>query len=305
MEVVGPVPRRPPVGHRARGLQRRRRRVGVRSPTTTPGRAPTAGARTAWAASATAGSTSASASPCGTSRDPILKERLFGLTNDEGNHGEDVKEYWWALDSTPTHSWMRWLYKYPQRRVPLRPAGRREPPPRTRSSPSTSWSTPACSTTTATSTSTVTYAKAGARRHLHRDRVHEPRPRRRRRCTCCRTLWFRNTWSWGRDDRRPRLRRRTAGRRRRRPRRSLGDGYWLGGADGDPRPAAVLRERDQHRAAVGHAERARRTPRTASTTTSSGGARRRSTPTRTGTKAAAWYRLDVAAGRDGRRSGCG
>ncbi len=51
-------------------------------------------------------------------RDPILKERLFGLTNAEGNHGEDVKEYYFYLDSTPTHSYMRWLYKYPQRAYP-------------------------------------------------------------------------------------------------------------------------------------------------------------------------------------------
>ena len=51
-------------------------------------------------------------------RDPILKERLFGLTNGEGNHGEDVKEYWWALDGTPTHSWMQWLYRYPQAEFP-------------------------------------------------------------------------------------------------------------------------------------------------------------------------------------------
>jgi Mannosylglycerate hydrolase MGH1-like glycoside hydrolase domain len=47
-------------------------------------------------------------------KDPILKERLFGLTNAEGNHGEDVKEYYWYLDSTPTHSYMKWQYKYPQ-----------------------------------------------------------------------------------------------------------------------------------------------------------------------------------------------
>src|SRR5512145_952233 len=47
-------------------------------------------------------------------RDPILKERLFGLTNEEGNHGEDVKEYYFYLDSTPTHSYMKSLYKYPQ-----------------------------------------------------------------------------------------------------------------------------------------------------------------------------------------------
>jgi len=67
-------------------------------------------------------------------RDPILKERLFGLTNSEGNHGEDVKEYYFYLDSTPTHSYMRYLYKYPQRAYPYddlvqtnRRRGRRDP----------------------------------------------------------------------------------------------------------------------------------------------------------------------------------
>ena len=47
-------------------------------------------------------------------RDPILKERAFGLVNYEGNHGEDVKEYWWYLDALPDHSWLRWRYHYPQ-----------------------------------------------------------------------------------------------------------------------------------------------------------------------------------------------
>jgi len=51
-------------------------------------------------------------------KDPIIKERLFGLTNSEGNHGEDVKEYYFYLDSTPTHSYMKFLYKYPQRAYP-------------------------------------------------------------------------------------------------------------------------------------------------------------------------------------------
>jgi hypothetical protein len=51
-------------------------------------------------------------------KDPIVKERLFGLTNSEGNHGEDVKEYYFYLDSTPTHSYMKFLYKYPQRAFP-------------------------------------------------------------------------------------------------------------------------------------------------------------------------------------------
>lgn len=50
--------------------------------------------------------------------DPIVKERLFGLTNSEGNHGEDVKEYYYYLDSTPTHSYMKYLYKYPQEAYP-------------------------------------------------------------------------------------------------------------------------------------------------------------------------------------------
>src|SRR3970040_645462 len=51
-------------------------------------------------------------------RDPILKERLFGLTGNEGNHGEDVKEYYFYLDNTPTHSYMKFLYKYPQSAFP-------------------------------------------------------------------------------------------------------------------------------------------------------------------------------------------
>src|SRR5512142_412989 len=51
-------------------------------------------------------------------RDPILKERLFGLSNSEGNHGEDVKELYYYLDATPSHSWMRMLYKYPQAAFP-------------------------------------------------------------------------------------------------------------------------------------------------------------------------------------------
>ena len=86
-------------------------------------------------------------------RDPILKERLFGLTNSEGNHGEDVKEYYFYLDTTPTHSYMKYLYKYPQAAYPYADLVADEP----RGAPATSWSTscwtPASSTTTATSTS--------------------------------------------------------------------------------------------------------------------------------------------------------
>ncbi len=51
-------------------------------------------------------------------RDSILKERIFGLTGNQGNHGEDAKEYWWYLDATPSHSWNRWRYHYPQGEYP-------------------------------------------------------------------------------------------------------------------------------------------------------------------------------------------
>jgi hypothetical protein len=63
-------------------------------------------------------------------KDPILKERLFGLTNSEGNHGEDVKEYYFYLDSTPTHSYMKYLYKYPQGEFPYEGSGGDKPQPR-------------------------------------------------------------------------------------------------------------------------------------------------------------------------------
>ena len=109
------------MGHRARGLQRATAMPGLISRTITRAAAPIAGARTGLPGLATTSSISASVSRCGTSSDPILKERLFGLTNSEGNHGEDVKELYYYLDATPSHSWMRMLYKYPQAAFPYAP----------------------------------------------------------------------------------------------------------------------------------------------------------------------------------------
>ena len=93
-------------------------RPGTTSRTTTPARARTAGARTASWGSPTTTSALCFALALWNGRDPILKERLFGLTGPEGNHGEDVKECYFYLDATPTHSYMRALYKYPQREYP-------------------------------------------------------------------------------------------------------------------------------------------------------------------------------------------
>ncbi len=85
--------------------------------------------------------------------DPILKERLFGLTGPEGNHGEDVKECYYYLDSTPTHSYLQGALQVSAGRVSLRAAGRGEPPARPSTIPSSSSPTPASSTRAATSTS--------------------------------------------------------------------------------------------------------------------------------------------------------
>ena len=71
-------------------------------------------------------------------RDPILKERAFGLTGSQGNHGEDVKEYWWYLDAIPSHAWNRWRYHYPQAAYPVSGPDRPERARATGTSPSTS-----------------------------------------------------------------------------------------------------------------------------------------------------------------------
>ena len=87
-------------------------------PTISPAPAPIAGVKMVLPVSAMTNSTFCFALALWNGKDPILKERLFGLTNSEGNHGEDVKEYYFYLDNTPTHSYMKYLYKYPQAAFP-------------------------------------------------------------------------------------------------------------------------------------------------------------------------------------------
>jgi hypothetical protein len=136
-------------------------------------------------------------------KDPILKERIFGLTGEQGNHGEDAKEYWWYLDATPTHSYLKWRYVYPQDPFPYeelieenRTRGRLDPEYElidTGVLDGAYWEI------------TVEYAKAdlddicvrvSARNVGGADATLTVLP----------TLWFRNTWSWGIDERRPSIR---------------------------------------------------------------------------------------------------
>ena len=137
-------------------------------------------------------------------RDPILKERLFGLTNSEANHGEDVKEYYFYLDSTPTHSYMKYLYKYPQREYPYRDlieTNRR----RSREEFEYELLDTGIFNDDRYFDVFVEYAKEGPEDVLIRITVHNRGPEAAR-LRVLPTLWFRNTWSWGEDDRKPSLR---------------------------------------------------------------------------------------------------
>ena len=92
--------------------------AGAIFPASTPAAARTVGEKTGCWASPTANAASASRMALWNGRDPVLKERLFGLGNTEGNHGEDVKECYFYLDATPTASYLKALYKYPQAEFP-------------------------------------------------------------------------------------------------------------------------------------------------------------------------------------------
>jgi hypothetical protein len=138
-------------------------------------------------------------------KDPILKERLFGLTGNEGNHGEDVKEYYFYLDSTPTHSYMKFLYKYPQREFPY---GRlvEENSRRGKGELEFELVNTGVFDDDRYFDVFVEYAKAGPEDILIRiDAVN--RGPNAAPLHLLPTVWFRNTWSWGLDERRPRLRR--------------------------------------------------------------------------------------------------
>jgi hypothetical protein len=136
-------------------------------------------------------------------RDPILKERIFGLTGSEGNHGEDVKEYYFYLDSTPTHSHMKFLYKYPQAEFPyarLVEENRR----RGRNGLEFELLDTGVFDGNRYFDVFVEYAKATPEEILVRIQVvnRGPEPAA---LHLLPTIWFRNTWSWNGGSERPRL----------------------------------------------------------------------------------------------------
>src|SRR5262245_37551646 len=138
-------------------------------------------------------------------RDPILKERIFGLTGTEGNHGEDAKEYWWYLDALPSHAWNRWRYHYPQGEFPYgdlvdenRRRGKLDPEYELLDTGAFDddryWIVE------------VSYAKADAHDVLMSIAVTNAGPEADT-LHVLPTAWYRNTWSWGDADEKPELRR--------------------------------------------------------------------------------------------------
>ena len=219
-------------------------------------------------------------------RDPILKERIFGLTGPQGNHGEDAKEYWFYEDSTPTHSWMRWRYFYPQAEFPYAQLVD-ENARRGADQPEFELLDTGIFDDDRYWDITVDYAKEAADDIVAAVTIRNAGPDADT-LHVMPTLWFRNTWSWGLDDRRPSIAASNGAlitEHHELPRMRLtGDGSprvlfcdnesnsrRLWGVDGTAFPKDAIND------LVVHCIDA-------------------TNPAQTGTKAALWYQVDVAAG---------
>ncbi|MCC6320620.1 MAG: glucosidase [Phycisphaerales bacterium] len=234
-------------------------------------------------------------------KDPILKERLFGLTGPEGNHGEDVKEHYFYLDSTPTHSYMKALYKYPHAEFPylkLVEENRR----RSRAEPEFELADTGVFRESRYFDVQAEYAKAEQNDLLIRLTITNRGPERAN-LHVLPTLWFRNTWSWGRAEEgcetRPRMKAAAPGS----PavvasQTSLGDYLWVAepvAAEPPPRLVFTENETNLHRLygepnATPHAKDAFHD-------LVVGGHEAAVNPDGFGTKAAVWYRLSIEAGK--------
>ena len=227
-------------------------------------------------------------------KDPILKERLFGLTGNQGNHGEDVKEYYFYLDSTPTHSYMKGLYKYPQAAYPyawlVEENGRRG----RRDSEFELLDTGVFNDNRYFDVF-VEYAKAGTDDILIRITVWNRGPEAAT-LHLLPTLWFRNSWSWDHGAMRPTLSRgRSAGRAAvvvaEHP--DLPASYRLS-CEGDPELLFTENETNSHRL-YGH-ENGHPFVKDAFHEYVVHGRKDAVNPAKAGTKAAAHYTLQVPAG---------
>jgi hypothetical protein len=224
--------------------------------------------------------------------DPILKERLFGLTNSEGNHGEDVKEYYFYLDSTPTHSYMKYLYKYPQNSYPYgdlietsRRRGRND------------WEYELLDTSIFNEDRYfdvfVEYAKASPTDILIQISVANRGPEAAT-LHVLPTLWFRNTWTWWPDQPKPSLRQRPGENTVTVETSHAELGGFLLHCDGNP--PLLFTENDTNNERIFRTQNPTPYVKDGINNYVVAGRQGAVNPAKTGTKAAAHYQLNVGAG---------
>ncbi len=227
-------------------------------------------------------------------RDPIIKERMFGLTNSEGNHGEDVKECWWYLDAVPSHSWLVWRYHYPQAAFPYDELVA-ENARRTKLDPEYELLDTGAFDDDRYWIVEVRYAKADPDDLLMvvtaRNMGPEPAT-----LHVLPTIWFRNTWSWDPTLPPPELKVSADGAAIHAAHPQLGD-YLVefdAGPDGD-RPALLFCENDTNTPRIFGSDPITPYPKDGINDHLVSGAATVN-PEQTGTKAAAWYPVTVAPG---------
>jgi len=229
-------------------------------------------------------------------RDPILKERLFGLSGPEGNHGEDVKEYYFYLDNMPTHSYMRMRYKYPQAAYPygalVRAAAQRG-----RDSGEYELIDTGVFADSRYYDVEVEYAKAAPDDLLIRLTITNRGPEQQT-VQLLPTLWFRNTWAWGYDATRPQIRRLGAGHTWQgleAAHHTLGT-YWLYAESDTTPPDLLFTENETNSARIYGTPNATPYVKDSLHRLLVDGETGAVNPAQTGTKAAAHYTLTLGAG---------
>jgi Glycosyl hydrolase family 63 C-terminal domain len=221
-------------------------------------------------------------------RDPILKERAFGLTGNQGNHGEDAKEYWWFLDAIPSHAWNRWRYHYPQREFPyddlIAENGRRG-----KTDPEYELLATGVFDEDRYWIVEVDYAKADPHDVLMTVTVTNAGPEAET-LHVLPTAWYRNTWDWGiPDEAKSELRSNGA-------RRVVTDHPFLGQLEivGEGEPTVLFCENETNMERIFGAASSTSTPKDGINDHVVSGAD--TVAAASGTKAAFWYQLEVQPG---------
>ncbi len=227
-------------------------------------------------------------------KDPILKERMFGLTNQEGNHGEDVKEYWWYTDALPSGAWLGWRYHYPQAAFPYEDLIEGNAS-RSKLEPEYELLDTGIFDDDRYWIVEVHYAKSTPTDVLMRVRIRNQGPEEAT-LHVLPTLWFRNTWSWDPDGGRPSLTSGPDGQAILADHRDLG-GYTLdiGPAPDGSRPTVLFCENETNLERIDGTPSVTPYPKDGINDHVISGTPTVD-PTGSGTKAAAWYQLTVPPG---------